>query len=216
MNIKRIIFWLCFLVVLGLIVWGLVVAMNRPAPGSTAGTPAPVTADDHIYGPKTAPVTMIEYGDFQCPACGAYYPFVKKLTQDASTTLRLVFRHFPLPQHGNALIAAQASEAAALQGKFWDMYDALYSHQADWSDLPDAHAVLNGYAQEIGLDMVKFKADLDSTAVKAVVAKDQAEGESIGINATPTFFVNGKAISNPQSYAAFKALIDAAASGSSK
>ncbi|HTK33324.1 MAG TPA: thioredoxin domain-containing protein [Candidatus Paceibacterota bacterium] len=216
MNTKRIIFWACFIIILGLIFWGLVVAMNKPTTGSIVGTPAPVTSEDHILGPKNAPVTMIEYGDFQCPACGAYFPLVKRLTQEASTTLRLVFRHFPLPQHANAPITAQASEAAALQGKFWEMYDMIYGNQSEWSDLPDAHAVMYSYAQKIGLDMVKFKADLDSNAVKQSVSDDQAEGDKIGINATPTFFVNGKIISNPQSYEAFKALIEAAASGSSK
>lgn len=216
MNTKRIIFWASFIIILGLIFWGLVVAMNKPTPASGPSAAAPVSADDHILGPKNASVTMIEYGDFQCPACGAYYPLVKKLTQEASTTLRIVFRHFPLPQHANAPITSQAAEAASLQGKFWEMYDMIYENQSEWSNLPDAHAVLIGYAQKIGLDMVKFKADLDSNAVKDAVAQDAAEGQKIGINATPTFFINGKVIANPQSYAAFKALIEAAASGSSK
>jgi protein-disulfide isomerase len=216
MNIKRITFWACFIIILGLIMWGLVVAMNKPVAGSNLSEPAPVTSADHILGVANAPVTMIEYGDFQCPACGLFYPVVKRLTNEASTTLRLVFRHFPLSQHANAPITAQASEAAAMQGKFWDMFDLIYSNQKDWSDLPDAHTILDGYAQKIGLDMTKFKADLDSDAVKKVVADDEAEGEKIGINQTPTFFVNGKAITNPQSYEAFKSLIEAAASGSSK
>jgi protein-disulfide isomerase len=217
MNTKRIIFWSCFAIILGLIFWGLVVAMDKPVPGSpTLSSPAPVTAADHILGPAKAPVTMIEYGDFQCPACGAYYPLVKRLTEEASTTFRLVFRHFPLPQHANAPLAAQASEAASLQGKFWGMYDLLYSHQNDWNSLADPHQIFDSYAQQLGLDMIKFKADIDSASVQAVIASDQAEGEQIGIDATPTFFVDGTAIANPQSYDAFKSLIEAAASGSSK
>jgi protein-disulfide isomerase len=114
------------------------------------------------------------------------------------------------------MITAEASEAASLQGKFWDMYRLIYEHQSEWSNVADAHDIIDGYATQIGLDMVKFKADLDSSAVKTVITNDQAEGEKIGINATPTFFVNGKAITNPQSYEAFKSLIEAAASGSSK
>jgi protein-disulfide isomerase len=212
MNIKRLIFWIIFVAILGLIVWGLAVAMNKsPSNLPKAGVPAPVTAADHILGLANAPVTLIEYEDFQCPACGLYFPIVERLMTEASTTVRLVFRHFPLSQHANALITAEASEAAAMQGKFWEMYRLIYSHQADWSDLPDAHAILDGYAQQIGLDMIKFKADLDSNAAKAAVAADQAEGEQIGIDQTPTFFVNGKAITNPQGYEAFKAIIDAAA-----
>jgi protein-disulfide isomerase len=212
MNIKRLIFWIIFVAILGLIVWGLAIAMNKTSASlPQAGVPAPVTATDHILGPASAPVTLIEYEDFQCPACGLYYPIIERLMTEASTTVRLVFRHFPLSQHANALITAEASEAAAMQGKFWEMYRLIYSHQADWSDLPDAHATLVGYAQQIGLDIVKFKADLDSSAAKAAVVADQTEGEQIGIDQTPTFFVNGKAITNPQGYEAFKALIDSAA-----
>ena len=100
MNIKRIIFWACFIIILGLIIWGLAVAMGKSATnGTLTSSPAPVTSADHILGSPNAPVTMIEYGDFECPACGAYYPLVKRLTDEASTTVRLVFRHFPLPQH---------------------------------------------------------------------------------------------------------------------
>ncbi len=216
MNLNRIIFWACFIIIIVLIFWGLIVAMNKPAPGSAPIVAGPVTSADHILGPKNAAVTMIEYGDFQCPACGAYYPLVKRLTQESSTTLALVFRHFPLPQHANAPITSQAAEAAGLQGKFWEMYDMIYGNQAEWSTLPDAHTILYTYAQKIGLDMVKFKADLDSTAVKDAVSADADEAQKIGINSTPTFFVNGKVIANPQSYEAFKALIEAAASGSSK
>lgn len=212
MNIKRIIFWAIFVIVLGLIIWGLSVAMNKPVASSNLVAPAPVTAADHITGPVKAPVTLIEYGDFQCPACGLYAPMVEQLiAADASTTLRVVFRHFPLPQHANAMITAEASEAAAMQGKFWEMYKLIYAHQSDWENLSDAHDVLDGYATEIGLDMTKFRADIDSSVAKEVIAADLAEGQSIGIDQTPTFFVNGKAIVNPQGYEAFKAIIDAAA-----
>jgi len=216
MNIKRITFWGLFIIILGLIMWGLVVAMNKPTTGSSLLSPAPISTSDHVTGPAKAPVTIIEYGDFECPACGLYFPFVERLLGEASTTVRLVFRHFPLPQHANAMITGEASEAAALQGKFWDMYRIIYEHQNDWSNLADAHLVLDGYAEKIGLDMTKFKADLDSSAVKESVLADLAEGEKIGIDQTPTFFVNGKAITNPQGYEAFKSLIEAAASGSSK
>ena len=218
MNIKRTLFWAVFLIILALILWGLTVAMNKSSVSTTNNLipPAPVSTSDHILGPSNAPVTMIEYGDFECPACGVYFPLVERLMKEASSTVRLVFRHFPLPQHANALITAEASEAASLQGKFWDMYRLIYEHQSDWSNLTDAHDILDSYAGQIGLDMVKFKADLDSAAVKTLIANDQAEGVKIGIEGTPTFFVNGKAITNPQSYEAFKSLIEAAASGSSK
>lgn len=214
MNIRRTVFWSCFLVVLALIVWGLAVALNKQqSAGPALGAPAPVTAADHVIGPASAPVTLIEYGDFQCPACGAYYSLVHRLvTEDASTTVRLVFRHFPLPQHLNAPLAADAAEAAALQGKFWPMYDLLYQNQATWSDIDDPHSIFVGYATELGLDIAKFKADIDSSDVKKAVADDLSEGQSLGINGTPTFFINGKAIVNPQSYDQFLSVIRAAAS----
>jgi protein-disulfide isomerase len=212
MNMKRLIFWIVFVAVLGLIIWGLAVAMNKPAPGSVLAAPAPVSVADHIAGRIDAPVTLIEYGDFECPACSFYASIIERLiTEDASTTLRVVFRHFPLSQHANALITSKASEAAAMQGKFWEMYGMIYANQSEWSDLSDAHAVLEGYAQKIGLDVAKFKADIDSSAAKEAVAADQAESIRIGINQTPTFFVNGKTVENPKDYEAFKAIIDAAA-----
>lgn len=213
MNTKRIVFWIAFVLVLGLIIWGLVASMSKPSIGLDLGTPAPVTSADHITGPANAPVTLIEYGDFECPACGAYSSIIERLMVDASTTLRIVFRHFPLPQHLNAMIAAQASEAASDQGKFWDMYRLLYANQDSWANLsdPDARAAFAGYASELGLNAEQFRTDIDASSTKAVVTSEQAEGQSIALNYTPTFFVNGKAIENPQSYEAFKAVIDAAA-----
>ncbi len=213
MNTKRIIFWAGFIIVLGLIVWGLVVAMNKPSAG-TLGSPAALGATDHVRGPANAPVTLIEYGDFQCPACEAYFPYIERLYNESSSTMKQVFRQFPLSQHANAALAAQASEAAAMQGKFWEMYTTLFSKHLDWTELPDPHAVFIGYAKDLGLNVAKFTADLDSDAVKKIITDQQNEGISLGINGTPTFFVNGKAISNPQSYDAFKSIIDAAAKGS--
>ena len=210
MNTKRIFFWLAFIIVLVLIILGLIAAQNK-SPSGGPGSPAPVTAADHVRGPATAPVTMIEYGDFQCPACGQYYPIVERLYDESSSSLRMVFRHFPLPQHLNAPLAAQASEAAAIQGKFWEMYNQLYTTQAQWSDIADPHSVFIGYATKLGLDPVKFKSDIDASSTQAIVNADQTEGQQIGINATPTFFLNGKAIVNPQSYDEFKADIQKAA-----
>lgn len=215
-NTKRVLFWLGFVVVLVLIIWGLIVAMNKPTTGSTLGTPAPVTAADHIRGSVNAPVTLIEYGDFQCPACGAYYPIVEKVFNESSSTMRMVFRHFPLSQHPNAIPAALAAEAASKQGKFWEMYALLYSNQADWSDLADPTHIFDGYAATTSLDLAKFHADIADPATKQIITDEQNEGIHLGINATPTFFINGKAITNPQSYAEFKADIDAAASSTTQ
>lgn len=217
MNTKRIIFWVSFVVILGLIVWGLIIAMGKPPrDGRGLGTPAAVTTEDHIHGLLTAPVTLIEYSDFQCPACGAYYPIIQKLM--ASTTqgkLRVVYRHFPLYPlpHPNSMIAAQASEAASNQGKFWEMYELLFAGQKTWADLSRDKAIetFKTYAGTLGLNVVLFGTDLESPTVKARVERNRAEGTALGINSTPTFFLNGRAIVNPQGYDAFKALIDQAA-----
>ncbi len=218
MNTKRLIFWLGFIIVLGLIVWGLIAAMNKPATDSSAnyGTPAPIGADDHVRGPANAPVTLVEYSDFQCPACETYEPVLQKLEAEASTTFKIVYRHYPLPQHGNALPAAYASEAASLQGKFWEMHDLLFANHTDWTELPDATSVFVGYATELGLDVNRFKTDMASAAVKARVQKDSDEGAAIKINYTPSFFVNGHIITNPQGYDQFLAILQNAATSTAK
>ncbi|MFA6601865.1 MAG: thioredoxin domain-containing protein [Candidatus Paceibacterota bacterium] len=215
MNIKRFIFWAIFLIILVLIVWGLAVAMNKPVNngGLRLGQPAAVTLADHIIGPITAPVTLIEYSDFQCPACKAYYTLISQVLASSSVPVRLVYRHYPLPQHANALPAAMASEAAGAQGKFAEMYDLLFENHTDWIELPDPKSVFMGYATKIGLDIPKFTDDLASSTLKDVIKANLAEGQSIGVDSTPTFFVNGKAITNPTSYDQFESIIEAAATG---
>ena len=215
MNTKRIIFWIAFLVVLGLIAWGLVVAMNRPVHNQPhLGIPSDVTVADHVRGPIGAPVTVIEYSDFQCPACALYYPVVEQLIA-SSTNVRVVYRHFPLypKPHPNAMIAAQAAEAAGKQGKFWEMYHFLFPGQNTWADLSQEKAldIFRGYATDIGLNISQYNTDFDSPEVKAKITADRTEGDALGINGTPTFFVNGKAIVNPKGYEAFKKIIDEAA-----
>ncbi len=173
-----------------------------------------ILPDDHVRGPANAKVTLMEFGDFQCPACGAYYPLVEQLMKDFPNDLRLVFRNFPLTTiHMQALNAAHVAEAAALQGKFWEMYSALYPTQDTWS-VTSGTAPFDVYAQQIGLDMTKFHTDINSDAVKARVNRDIDYGNSIGIDSTPSFYVNGVKIDNPQSYNDFKAIITAAIASS--
>lgn len=215
MNTKRLFFWIGFVVVLGLIVWGLIAAMNKSSATGTANgnysTPAPVTSADHVRGPANAPITLIEYADFQCPACEAYEPVLEKLEAATSTSFQIVYRYFPLPQHPNALPSAYAAEAAGLQGKFWEMHDLLFANHADWTELPDPTSVFVGYATQLGLDVNKFKSDMNSDAVKARIQRDLDEGTNIGVNYTPSFFLNGHIINNPQSYDEFIAILQNAA-----
>jgi protein-disulfide isomerase len=147
----------------------------------------PVTSADHAQGPKDAPLVLLKYGDYQCPYCGQAYYIVKQLQQTLPDDLRFVFRNFPLSQiHPDAVGAARAAEAAALQRKFWEMHDTLYENQ----DSLDPESLLE-YAAELGLDLSKFIADMGSKQVERRIVEDFQGGVRSGVNGTPTFFVNG-------------------------
>lgn len=178
--------------------------------GKTTGEVKEVTISqtDHVRGALDGKVTLVEFGDFQCPACGAYEPLVRQVTQDNKAVLKVVFKHFPLLQlHQNALLGAKASEAAGLQGKFWEMHDMLYDKQADWSTGLNAHDFIMGYATTLGLDTKKFSDDLNSKALEDKIMAEEKEGLSLGVEGTPTFFLSGKKIDNPSSPEAFNELI---------
>jgi len=170
-----------------------------------------VRADSDRIASGSGTITMVEFGDFQCPACGAYYPVVKQVVSDFHTQINYVFRNFPLDSiHPNAHIAAQAAEAAGVQGKYWEMHDMLYVKQAEWSDKSNARDIFAGYAQSLGLDVNKFKTDIDSSVVTSKVQEDISDGNALTINQTPTFFINGQMIDNPATFADFETLIKSA------
>lgn len=149
-------------------------------------TPA-VSERDHATGPEDAPVTLVEYGDYECPYCGMAYTVVKSAQRELGEQLRFVFRNFPLAEaHPHARLAAQAAEAAAAQGKFWEMHDALFQHQ-DALEAED----LAGYAKSLGLDMAQFARDLEDAKYTKRVRDDFRSGVRSGVNGTPTFFING-------------------------
>jgi protein-disulfide isomerase len=164
-----------------------------------------VTDADHIRGDKNAKVTLIEFSDFQCPYCGRIEPTIEKVLKDYSGKVRLVYRHFPLSFHENAQKAAEASECAGDQGKFWEMHDKLYANQTALT-LTD----LKGYAKELGLNTSNFDSCLDSSKYASKVAAQEAEGQASGVDGTPATFVNGTLISGAVPYEQFKAAIDAA------
>jgi protein-disulfide isomerase len=149
-----------------------------------------VTADDHVRGPAEAPVTVLEYGDYECPYCRGAFRDVHLLLDRYPETVRFVFRNFPIPQvHPHAEQAAEAAEAAAAQGKFWAMYELLLQPYADL----DTDSLV-GYAEAIGLDVARFRADLASHAYSTRINHDVQEGVQNGVNATPKFYVNGQRI----------------------
>lgn len=146
----------------------------------------PVSASDHIAGPAHARVVVLEYGDFECPTCFAVEPAVKQL-RAAHADMAFVFRHFPLEEvHPHALMAAEAAEAAGAQGKFWPMHDRLLTSPRH---LDRAH--LEAHATQIGLDMARFRAELDDEIYRQRVREHQQGGQRSHLRATPTFFVNG-------------------------
>jgi protein-disulfide isomerase len=169
-----------------------------------------VRPDSHEIKSPGAKVTLVEFGDFECPACGASYPIVTQLLQDYKGKINFVFRNYPLDVHPNSHTAAEAAEAAGAQGKFFEMYNALYSNQKDWGETNKAMDYFTKYAQNIGLDVNKFKNDVNSKKYASIIEKDQEDGNQLGINATPTFFINGKMHAGGLPYADFKQLIDAA------
>lgn len=163
---------------------------------------------DHIRGAQDAKLTLVEFGDYQCPACGVYEPLVRQVMKDNKTVLKVVFKHFPLTQiHQNALLAAKATEAAGLQGKFWEMHEMLYDKQEEWSKGLNAHDIIVGYAVTLGLNKNKFMTDLNNKALEDKIFAELKEGLNLGVQGTPTFFLNGKKIENPRSLEDFNKLI---------
>ena len=148
----------------------------------------PVSERDHIAGPDDAPVTLVEYGDYECPHCGRAHPVVKAVQRTLGDQLRFVFRNFPLAEaHPHALHAAQAAEAAGAQGRFWEMHDMIFEHQ----DALEPQDIV-GYAEVIGLDVSRFEHDLEAGTFAKKVRDDFRSGVRSGVNGTPTFFVNGE------------------------
>jgi protein-disulfide isomerase len=171
-----------------------------------------ISNTDHIRGAVDGTVTLVEFGDFQCPACGSYDPLVRQAVEDNKTIVKFVYKHFPLVQiHQNALLGAKASEAAGLQGKFWEMHDMLYDKQAEWSTGINARDIIMNYASVLKLDTKKFADDLNSKAIEEKILAELKEGTALDVQGTPTFFLNGKKIDNPSSLEAFDKLIREAA-----
>lgn len=209
MNTKRIIIWASFIIVVGLIVWGMIAAAKKASKEeSSIPLPNQIVSTDWVRGNASSTVTLVEYSDFQCPACAAYFPIVERIFAESSTSIRFVYRHFPLSQHANAIPASQAAEAAGRQGKFWEMYNMIFSTHDNWENSTDVKTVFKGYAEKLGLNMEKYLSDLDLKEIQDKINSDIKGGLKVGINSTPTFYLNGNKIKNPGSYEEFKKIID--------
>ncbi|MDX1536020.1 MAG: thioredoxin domain-containing protein [Candidatus Spechtbacterales bacterium] len=215
-KIKRIGMWIGLtVVIIGSLIVMVNLASNEPEGGGNA-TPQQVNAEDWTKGGEQASVEILEYADFQCPACADAKPALERLSEDFGDDLKIALRHFPLEAiHPNAQLASQAAEAAGLQGKFWEMHDMLFENQRDWSRERNPEDKFISYAEFLELDIEKFEADLKSDAVKDAVDSDQNAGFKAGVNSTPTFYLNGERIQN-LGYEGFKTLIEEELSKSSE
>jgi protein-disulfide isomerase len=210
-RFKRIGVWLA--AILGIV--GIIFAF-KPGGGSSSQPTLSVNtvaSSDQTKGNKEAKLILIEYSDFQCPACGRYYFLLKQLNQEYGDQIQFVYRHFPLKRiHLYAQLAAQATEAAGKQGKFWEMHDLIFENQKEWSEQKNAKKTLIEYAKSLNLDVDKFKSDLGSKEVKNKVQADYQSGVKAGVDSTPTLFLNGKKLPNPKSYSELKNIIQQAIS----
>lgn len=151
--------------------------------------------------------TLIEYSDFQCPACRAYEGILQSMEKDFSKDVTLVYRNYPLPQHQNAQGAAEAAEAAGKQGKFWEMHDLLFLGQDEWSASTDASSIFERYAKSLGLDVERYKKDEASDEVKEKIKTDSRSGNTAKVAGTPTFYLDGEKLENIGSEEDFRARI---------
>lgn len=198
--------------VLGLGIFGIWKYAAAPTASVPQNDLLAVTENDWVRGEASAQVTLIEYTDFQCPACGAYYPIIEQLEKEMAGTLRVVIRHYPLIQiHKNALPSARAVEAAGRQGKFWEMYGLLFANQAEWSAAEDPlKSIFPAYASRIGMDAEKFRQDMADPTLDDKINADRETGNSLKVAGTPSFFLNGKKLENPSSLEEFKKALEKA------
>lgn len=197
---KRVAIWGGVVAALFLMVWGLAklgASTTAPTVGGTLS--APVTASDWTRNNPSAAVTLVEYSDFQCPACSAAEPTVRDISREFGSRIRLVYRNFPLMQHPYSKNAARAAEAAGKQGKFWEMHDMLFDNQAAWTNAANVDDIFKGYAEKLGLNVAQYVSDVNSPAVEQKVEADISGAIAANVNATPSFFLNGDKL-NLQSF----------------
>lgn len=163
---------------------------------------------DNVKGNSTSTIVLMEYSDFQCPACRGYYIVLRQIVQEFGDRIAFVYRHFPLTGiHANAEFAARAAEAAGEQGKFWEMHDILFEKQSEWSNVGNVTELFESYAKLLDLDIEKFRADWKSDSVKNFVSAQRIHSLKSGLQGTPSFFINGERIQNPSSLEEFRKII---------
>ncbi len=205
------------LIITGIITVAILVGgiflLSKGGNSSQQNTPAAnpkllVREDSYQTSSTSAQVTIVEFGDYECPACGQVNPVIKQLIKDYQDKINFVFRNYPLPQHKNASVAALAAEAAGAQGKFWEMHDKLYETQNNWSQSDKPLDIFADYAKSMNLDVDKFKSDVSSKKYQDKINQDVSDGNNLNITATPTFYINGIVLPGVPSESQFKSAID--------
>ena len=187
-----------FAIILGVIVLAffgfLLFGKGGDGGSSQSGQPS-----NNVLGESQNNIILVEYADFQCPACASYFPVLQQVKETYKDRVKFQYKHLPLVQiHQNALIAARASEAAANQGKFWEMHDLLFQTQNEWKDLPDPNDYYVALAKQLSLDEEKFKTDIKGSQTNSTVQADLSEAKSKDYNSTPTFELNGQKLDNTE------------------
>ncbi len=212
---------LAMILVVILVVLGLMTLNRNTAPSAVSDTgeavdPAVLVRDDshRLSTAADGRVTLVEFLDFECESCAAAYPAIKEILATYQDRITFVVRYFPIPSHPNAELAARAAQAAANQDRFAEMYTLLFENQDAWGHQRTAQTeTFVGYARTLGLDLDRFQRDLDDPATAARVARDRADGESAGVQGTPTFFLNGRQLTQVRTQGDLVAAIDAALAG---
>lgn len=183
---------------------------NKSAVTPTANPQLLVRGDSNQTATDSAQVKVmvVEFGDFECPACQEAHSVTKQMLKDYDGKVNFVFRNFPLPQHSKAQIAAEAAEAAGEQGKYWPMYDKIYENPSEWENSNQPLEIFSSFAKDLGLDVAKFQAAVKANKFADKIQRDLADGTALGINSTPTFFVNGKETVGVPNYQDLKKIID--------
>lgn len=193
-------------IVAGLI--GVFMLFNKPGTETTVDAGKLVRADSQKEG--TGSIQLVEFGDYQCPSCGAAHPVTQKILQDFEGKVTFVFRNFPLEAiHKNAMVAAKYAQASSKQNKFWEMHNKLYESQTEWSELPDPTSKFAEYATALGMNADQLKKDANEATVADYIKRDMDDGNALGVTGTPTFFVDGKQVAK-NDYESLKAAIEAA------
>jgi protein-disulfide isomerase len=204
-----------FLIILAVLVAGfagfIIFQGKKDTPNSTNNSSSSA-GSEHKQGAGNKSVTLVEYGDFQCPSCASYYAIIKEVKDKYKDDITFQFKHFPLTQiHNNAMAAHRAAEASGKQNKFWEMHDLLYERQTIWGTNQNVVQIMEDYATELGLNVEQFKSDYQSSSVNDIINSDISSGNSFQITGTPSFLLNGEKIDNPeQSIDAFSKIIDEA------